>query len=171
MDTVGRSCRGFTLIELIVVMVLLSIMTAFAVPSIRTALFTDQLKTTARKLIGLINETGQLARSKQQTYYLVFDSETDAFQILPTKGGDEDEQQQRTFSVPDGIRVVDFTSFHGGVDGEGELSLQFTKKGYVDRTLIHLSDEAGNDLTLDLSPFLGVSRLYESHLTFEDLEL
>lgn len=167
MGAVSRSCRGFTLLELIVVMVLLSIMTAFAVPGIRTALFSDQLKATARQLIGLVNEIGQTARSNQQEYFLIFDSQSQAFRMQASKS-EEDEQKRKAVHVPEGIRVVDFTSAHGGTDSAGALSIRFSKKGYVDKTLIHLSDEDGRELTLALSPFLGVARLYDSYRTLED---
>ena len=46
--------RGFTLLELMVVMVLLTLVSAFAMPALRSSLFTDQLKATARKLTGLV---------------------------------------------------------------------------------------------------------------------
>ncbi len=167
---VGGSCRGFTLIELVVVMVLLSIMTAFAVPAIRTALFSDQLKSTARRLIGLINEVGQAARSDQREYFLVFDRQVQAFQVRAANNK-EAEQTLKPVHLPDGVEVVDFTSVHGGTESQGELSLRFSKKGYVDKTLIHLRAEDGRELTLALSPFLGVSRLYDSYRTLEDDDL
>jgi len=169
MCVVGNSKSGFTLIELIVVMVLLSVMTSFAVPAIRTALYSDELKVTARQLIGLINETGQAARSNQQEYYLIFDSELQAFSAQSSKKKD-DIPTLTVVHVPDGVRVVDFTSVHGG-ELVNDLRLRFSKKGYVDKTLIHLSHEDGRVLTLVLSPFLGVSRLYDSYRTLEDDEL
>lgn len=169
MCVVGKSNRGFTLIELIVVMVLLSIMTSFAVPAIRTTLYSDELKATARQLIGLINETGQAARSNQQEYFLSFDRESQAFSAQAAKKKD-DIQTLTAVHVPDGVRVVDFTSVHGG-ELIGDLRLRFSKKGYVDKTLIHLSDDDGRDLTLVLSPFLGVSRMYDSYRTLEDDKL
>jgi len=168
--------RGFTLMELVVVMVLLSLMTVFAVPKIRTSLFSDQLKATARQVIGLINATGQAARSDHQPYLLIFDGDTRMFRVQAennTKEKPVEKQAQmiRPVHVPDGIRVADFTSVHGGTKNSGELQMRFSKKGYVDKTLIHFSDESGRELTLALSPFLGVSRLYDSYLTLEQDDL
>lgn len=168
--------RGFTLMELVVVMVLLSLMTAFAVPKIRTSLFSDQLKATARQVIGLINSTGQAARSEHQPYLLIFDGDTRTFRVQAennTKEKPVEKQVQmiRPVHVPERVRVVDFTSVHGGTKNSGEMRLRFTRKGYVDKTLIHFSDESGRELTLALSPFLGVSRLYDSYLTLEQDDL
>lgn len=161
--------NGFTLIELIVVMVLLSVMTSFAVPSIRTALYSDQLKATARKLVGLVNETGQAARRAQQPYLLIFDRESKAFKIQSSAGQD-DALNTAVVKVPDGVEIVDFTSVHGGERTEA-LSLRFTKKGYIDKTLIHLRGDDGRAVTLVLSPFLALSRVYDSYRSLEDDEI
>jgi general secretion pathway protein H len=165
----NNSKSGFTLIELMVVMALLSVMTSFAVPAIRTALYSDQLKATARKLVGLVNETGQAARRNQQPYSLIFDRESRSFKMQSTAGQD-DISKTATVKVPDGVEVVDFTSVHGGELTDAPR-LRFTKKGYVDKTLIHLRDDDGRDVTLVLSPFLALSRLYDSYRSLEDDEI
>ena len=163
-----RRKNGFTLMELLVVMVLLSLMTGFAVPRIRTALFSDQLKATARKLIGLVNETGQQARSEHRPYLLIFDPAARRFTVRAA--GKKEKQALpaiRPLSLPSAVRIVDFSSVHGGKQDAGELKLMFSKNGYVDKTLIHLRDDSGRDMTLALSPFLGVTRLYDSYRTLE----
>ena len=159
---------GFTLMELLVVMVLLSLLTGFAVPKIRTALFTDQLKATARKLIGLVNETGQQARIEHRSYLLIFDPAARQFRVRAAeKKGEEAVPSIHPLSLPSDVQILDFSSVHGGKQDSGELTLMFSKKGYVDKTLIHLRDDSGRDMTLALSPFLGVTRLYDSYRTVE----
>jgi general secretion pathway protein H len=46
--------RAFTLLELIVVMVLIALTTSLAIPQIANFLYTDQLKASVRKLVGLL---------------------------------------------------------------------------------------------------------------------
>jgi len=171
----GRGESGFTLIELVVVMALLAVLTSFAVPALRSSLFSDQLKASARRLLGLINEVGQAARAGQQEYVIYFDGSSGVFRVRPggkdgsalTKKSQEAGQRFGTLTLPGEVRLVDSVSVHGGVK-EGGLSLRFSKKGYVDKTLIHLRDAGGNELTLILSPFLGVSRISASYRTLED---
>ncbi len=154
--------------ELLVVMVLLSLLTAFAVPKIRTSLFTDQLKATARKLIGLVNETGQQARIEHRLYLLIFDPAARVFTVRAAENKEANTPLSiRPLHLSSGVRVVDFSSVHGGKRDSGELKLMFSKKGYVDKTLIHLQDDSGREMTLALSPFLGVTRLYDSYRTLE----
>ena len=62
--------HGFSLFELLVVCALIGIMVALSVPSLREALFSDPLKTTARKTMGLVNGVRELALRTQQPYFL-----------------------------------------------------------------------------------------------------
>ena len=164
--------RGFTLIELLVVMVLISLVTAFTLPSIRTSLFSDQLKTTARRLIGLVIEVSQDAVSKQSEFALNFDLDND--RVWSSQGTKQDEQdedeksRQKKLKIPESVKVVDITSVHGGKLSQGTATLYFSKKGYVDKTAIHLRSDDGRDMTIVLSPFMGVSRIFDSYVDLED---
>ncbi len=159
---------GFTLMELIVVMVLLSLLTTFAVPRIRTSLFTDQLKAGGRRLIGLISETGQEARRSHRAWQIVYDPGEHRFSARAD--GDEaaaESHSIRPITLPDGVRVVDITTARGGTRNEGALRLHFSARGYVDQTLVHLADDSGRNLTLAISPFLGAIRIYDSYLDMD----
>jgi len=161
---------GFTLMELVVVMVLLSLLTTFAVPRIRTSLFTDQLKAGGRRLIGLISETGQEARRSHRAWQIVYDPGERRFSARADDGGEattENSHSIRPITLPEGVRVVDITTARGGTRNEGELHLRFSNRGYVDQTLIHLGDDSGHNLTLSLSPFLGAIRIYDSYLDMD----
>ena len=157
---------GFTLMELLVVMVLLSLITAFAVPRIRTSLITDQLKASARRLIGLISETGQEARRSHHAWQIVYDPARKRFSAqayIPQISTESVNQAFRSVTLPEEVRIVDITTAQNGVRNAGEIRLRFTGRGYTDQTLIHLSDDEGNNLTLALSPFLGTIRTYDSY--------
>jgi prepilin-type N-terminal cleavage/methylation domain-containing protein len=164
------SPAGFTLVELIVVMVLITMMTAFAIPKIRSSLFTDQLRATARKFIGLVAETGQEARSKRTEVKLRFDREQHLFTTAPAAGIAEDDTIKRypTVRVSESVQVVDITSVHSGKKTLGELVILFSPRGYVDKTVVHLRDDGGDELSVILSPFLGVTRVLEGYVSLDD---
>jgi len=163
--------QGFTLIELIVVMVLISMMSALAFPKIRSTLFTNQLRATARRFIGLVAATGQEARSKMIEVQLRFDPEQHRFITAPVSAT-ATEFPERNFaeiSVPESVQVVDVTSVHGGRKSRGELVIRFSPQGYVDKTLVHFRDnDEGEELTVFLSPFLGVTRVFEGYVFLDD---
>ena len=57
--------KGFTLIELIVVLVLLGIMFGFTVPKFQQAILSDSLDSTSLRLIGLVQDLRERAMSGQ----------------------------------------------------------------------------------------------------------
>ena len=165
----AASDQGFTLIELIVVMVLISMMTAFAFPKIRSSLFTNQLRATARRFIGLVAETGEEARSRMMEIELRFDPAKHSFTAVPVTDTVTDNSVLNglTLSVPESVEVVDVTSAHGGVSSRGTLLIHFTAQGYVDKTVVHFQDD-DNELSVFLSPFLCVTRVMDGYVSLDD---
>ena len=162
--------RGFTLIEILVVMVLISIVTAFTLPAIRTSLFSDQLKTTARRLVGFVTEVSQNAVSKQSEYRISFDLEENHVWATPeaAKSKQEEEAKEIKLVVPESVRIVDVVSANSEKNSQGTATLFLSKKGYIDKTAIHLRSDDGRDMTIILSPFLGVTRIFDSYIDLED---
>lgn len=176
--------RGFTLLEIMVVMVLLTLVTAFTMPALRSSLFTDQLKATARKLTGLVVETGQEAVRSQAEQLLHFDLEHNQVWVSSEKTGKEKEpnttwdttpvwdadkaKEKNRLTIPQSVHVVDISSVSGGKRSIGATEIRFSTKGYVDKTLIHLRDDDGRDMTLILSPFLAVTRIIDSYVDIDD---
>jgi prepilin-type N-terminal cleavage/methylation domain-containing protein len=64
---------GYTLIELIVVIVLLGLMFGLVVPKFRQAVLSDSLDATSLRLIGLIENLRERAISDQVSYVLHLD--------------------------------------------------------------------------------------------------
>lgn len=153
-----------------IVMVLITMVTSFAVPALRSNLYSDQLKSTARKLVGLISEASQEAVSSQAPYLLNVDFERDLVWIGPEQARPEDiePKRRRQLNLPDSVRVADITSVYGGKRSAGVAAIRFTEKGYVDRTFIHLRADDGREMTLMLSPFIAVTQISDAYVELED---
>jgi general secretion pathway protein H len=162
--------RGFTVIEILVVMVLISLVTAFTLPAIRTSLFSDQLKATARRLVGFVTEVSQNAVSNQSEYRINFDLEENHVWATPeaAKNKQEEEVKEIKLEVPESIRIVDVVSANSEKNSQGTATLFLSKKGYIDKTAIHLRSDDGRDMTIILSPFMGVTRIFDSYIDLED---
>jgi general secretion pathway protein H len=161
--------HGFTLIELIVVMALITTMTAFAIPKIRSSLFTNQLRATARQFIGLVAEVGQQARAKRSAVVLRYDQQERIFTTTPeSKIVRDTTKGYSSIRVGDGVEVVDVATAHGGKKDLGMLAIRFNDHGYVDKTVVHFRDEDGEQLSIILSPFLGVTRVLEGYVTLDE---
>ncbi len=168
--------RGFPLIELLVVMVIIGIATAFVMPRLGSTLFSDQLKATARHLVGLVSEASQEAVRKQSVILLRIDMEHNRAWLVETAGkrkageenGGDDGREGQRLSVPDSVKIVDVSSLYGGKRSRGITDISFSKMGYVDKTFIHLHDNDGRSMTIMLSPFVGTIRVADSYVGLSD---
>lgn len=151
--------KAFTLVELIVVMALIAVTASFAVPQIANFLFTDQLKVSVRKLVGLIHRTSQLAQQQQIPYLLTYQQRERIFTVRPEKGEENTTvaaaKKEHRLQLVDSVAVRDLWSWYGGRREADAFVIRFTKNGYVEPTIVHLHREDGEDLSVILSPFLG----------------
>jgi len=165
--------RGYTLIELIVVLVLIGLVLTLAAPRLRNALLTDDLKGAARKMIGIINDLRNEAIREQRDYSLHFDLDANKFWV--SYGSMTDEERavagEEGSSLPLDIRIHDVWIKGEGKMMRGATRIRFTRRGYTQKSAIHLSSKDGRDLTLVLSPFLGKVKVVDKYVDFEIQEL
>ena len=163
------TARGFTLLELLVVITLISLVTAITIPSIRTTLFSDQLKASARRLVGFINEVSQEAISSQVEHQVNFGLNKNEIWVGTGAAEDEEDQVgQKRFKVPEQVKITEVVSVSSGNNAEGTVKLYFSKKGYVDKSAIHLRSDDGREMTIVLSPFMGATRIIDSYVSLDD---
>lgn len=164
--------RGYTMIELIVVVVLIGIMLSMSVPKIRQSILSNNLKSTTRRIIGLVKSTRDRAIQKQSVYNFHIDFAENKIWIKAdagdeAEGFDTEEFQSgrdNTFVLPPDVRVTDIWSRGGGTVAEGEGLIRFNEKGYIEPAVIHLEAENGDVVSLELTPFLGSIRIYDRYL-------
>jgi len=161
--------KGYTLIELIVVLVLVGMMLTLAAPRLRNALLTDDLKGVARKMIGIINSLRNEAIREQRDYSLHFDLDANRFWVSYGSMTEEERAvaSEEGSSLPRDIRIHDVWIKGEGKMVRGATRIRFTRRGYTQKSAIHLSSEDGRELTLVLSPFLGKIKVINKYVDFE----
>ncbi|MBV5316825.1 MAG: type II secretion system protein [Desulfobulbaceae bacterium] len=168
--------QGFTLLELIVVMVLIAITVTLTVPKISNFIYTDQLKVAVRKLVGLINQSSQLAQRNQAPYLLRYIEGEQRFVVEPEQQKEDEtktffkeskEIKERGLRLAESVKVKDCWSWYGGIRTTAEFSIRFTKNGYVEPTIIHLREDGGREISVVLSPFLGKVQVVDRYVTPE----
>jgi len=161
------SNRGFTLLELLVVCLLISISLAFSVPTLRGALVTDKLAAGARKLISLIGSGRSKAVISQEAQVVLFDLAEQKvwYQTAAERDDEGDEQTGKGSSVtlPEGVRIDAIKQATGSSEHNPAADgLWVSKQGYMDETTIRLVDAKHRSMTLRIFPFIFKIRIDDS---------
>jgi len=164
----GQGERGFTLIELTIVIVIMGVMLALIVPRLGD-LGESNLKQSTRHLTGMIRFLRDESQAKKYPYRLRFDvkeqhywaevpifdekTKTAEFKRLGSEVGSEASLEgQVTFRD---VRVASHPD---------DPYIQFTPDGWVEPALIHLRNAAEKDFTLIVKPLLGDTELREGYV-------
>ncbi|MBN1843595.1 MAG: type II secretion system protein [Deltaproteobacteria bacterium] len=161
-----RKTRAYTLIELTVVVFLIGIMLALAVPRVQYALLSDDLKAATRRIVGAVRTLRDKAIREQRTCKLHFDIESSRFWEEQDSMTIEEraEARQNASRLPGSIRILDVCYRGAGKKDVGDTVIHFNRKGYVEPAMIHLGDKAGRASTVVLSPFLGTIKTYDKYV-------
>jgi prepilin-type N-terminal cleavage/methylation domain-containing protein len=164
-----RTLKGFTLIEVMVILILIGIVLVFTIPRFQTGFATDDLKASTRKMIGLIRGLKDEAVREHKTCFLHFDLESDRYWIDSTVMSEEERARaaENALALPGGVHVLDVWFRDKGKQMVGQTAIRFTEKGYIQPSVIHLGEEDERVFTLVLSPFLGKVKIYEEYIEFE----
>ncbi|MFV0438382.1 MAG: prepilin-type N-terminal cleavage/methylation domain-containing protein [Desulfopila sp.] len=149
--------RGFTLLEMLVVLVLLGILLVVSVPALRNAIVDDPLRSAARKMIGAINDVRQKAISGQQPYLLHFDLDENRLWVEREEGGgetDRNPQVENLWQLPEEVKIREVWQKRAGRTRDGVVEVWVSGRGYMDQTVIGLEDSRGNGLSLVAFAFL-----------------
>ena len=159
---------GFTLMELIVVMALLTLMLVFSVPRFHETLFLDESKTSSRWIIGKIQSLKEAAVRNQRNYTLHFDLDTDHYWETDDSMPDQDieDAAMQTKPLPDGLKIADIEFPVRGKVSSGRTDITFYKGGYSDKALIHAQD-GGSYVSYLIEPFLSEITRYDTYAGFE----
>ncbi len=165
-----KQAKGFTLIELIVVVVLLGLIFSFAAPRFRDTILSDSLKNATRKMVNLIRNTRNVAVRQHLDYLLFFDLEKNEYWY---ETGDMTEEErtgarEKAEKLPDEVRITDIWIRDKGKEMGGNVSLKFRKEGYTQQSAIHLESEDGKNFTIAVCPFIPKVEVLDDYVEFEN---
>ena len=98
----SKACRGFTLIEIILVVVLLLIIAALAIPNFSHTYTTVELQTSTQDLAYLMRYAQSRAISKNKNVQLEFNPEFTQYWLTQEKLDQDDSADQEEFERFDG---------------------------------------------------------------------
>ena len=160
--------KGYTLIELIVVIVLLGLMLGITVPKFRQAILSDSLNATSLRIIGLVENLRERAISSQVSYILHFDMREKKLWAFASTASEEEQEaaKERAYQLPPDVKIADVWSWSSGKLYD-EATIHFSKKGYIEQSMLHLQSQDGRQLSLELTPFLGSIKIHDGYVDFD----
>jgi len=163
----GRK-HGFTLLELLIVCLLISISLALAIPNLRRSMVTDELASGSRKIISLIKSCRARAVTRHEAFLIYYDAAEGRLWYQPAETKKETMIAHSSITLPPGIRIQEIkqATATSGQDSS-QNTIWISKQGYMDKTAIHLVDGENRSLSLLISPFLPAIKVIEGTVNFK----
>jgi len=161
---------GFTLIELIVVISLISITLFFAIPRFRSTVLSDSTKLASRWLLAKTYTLKKKAVRNQRFYTLHVDIDSNKLWVSDESMSEEELENavQTGYVLPDDIKLLDVEFPGNNKISGGQANIFFYKKGYSDKASIHIENDDSEQFTFLIEPFLSRAKLYEEYVGIED---
>ena len=159
-----RARRGFTLIEIMVVVAIIGVLAGILVPRLPD-ITASRLKSTARRLAGTITYLYERSAATQLVYRLTLDMESNEFYVSLLNKENQFEETKLDFArrtrLPDNVRVESADIPAQGVISAGQAQIHFFPGGFTEQAYVYLKDASGNELTLEVSPLTGRVKIME----------
>lgn len=176
---IGPRSEGFTLIELVVVIVILSVVSIIVIPRLGGLIGGGNLFSSARRLAGTITYVHDQAATTGRRYRLYYDLDTDEYWIArlerrssPGAASQTEEGEfvelktvmaKRKRLLP-GISFLDVIIHPEGKLNQGYTYTEFSPKGFAEKCTIHLENEDAQICTLMIKSLTGRVRFYDGYV-------
>jgi general secretion pathway protein H len=157
----GLKAKGFTLIELVIVLVLMSLSIALVTPSLSRISGTLELKAAAKKIAAVLRYCRSEAVQKGKVQQVFFDNDRREIRIEGAESpeGKKEEPKRsappRAFPIPGGIRIKEVKT--GSAQTPGEIPVvEFYPNGGSNGASIVLERENQKGLRITVHFLTGV---------------
>ena len=163
-----RRIKGYTLIELIVVVSLISIMLFLAIPKFQNNFLSNSTKAVSRWILINVPDLKDKAQKEQVRYILHVDFDANKLWISRETAPDEGPQSDSIngYQLPEDVRLLDVEYPDHKTVSAGQAQIYFDEKGYSDKAIIHIENDHKERLSFVIEPFLRQVRLYQKYVEF-----
>lgn len=165
---IWKSKNGFTLIELSMVLVILGIISVFAIPRFKSLLWHGDIKGAARRLTGAIRYTHNKTAMSKIRHRLNYDLDADKYWVTlrdaEGKYIKDESTLAGTMSLPKKVSFKDILTPREGEEIHGTAYTEFVPSGLVESTIIHLENDKERVFTLIIKPLTGNVKVYDRYL-------
>mgnify|MGYP006285992313 CR=1 FL=1 len=163
----GIAARGFTLIELMVVILLISLLLGFAIPRMGSGLPLDTTDRVARWLMANVPALKNKAREKQQIYELVVDIDNNRLWVRAAADHSEgpSSRLRDSLRLPPGMDLLDVVRPGRSPQSAGLAVIRFYPRGHSDKAVIHFRGRGRHLAAFLIEPFLPGVEQYAQYQT------
>jgi general secretion pathway protein H len=157
------SSSGFTLLELVIVMIIVGLMSVLVVPVIGGSLSNMELKTAAKKTASALRYCRNKAATQKTTYIAGIDFATNIISIenkkkaseKPDETDETDEPDLKTYKLPEGVHMEKIVSGDQEIDS-GRFKITFFPNGSCSGGLITLAGTREKQYNINLDSITGI---------------
>jgi prepilin-type N-terminal cleavage/methylation domain-containing protein len=157
---------GFTLIELAMVIVVIGIVTALAMPRVGGMFERQQMRRTINAIRGYARYLQAFAAVEKCVYRLTFDLDQRviAASMLQTTACPGQTRRLPDYVLPATVHILDVVTPEGEKIADGIAMTHFFPTGYAQPSTIHLSGTSTNTVTLMIEPLTGRVQVFEGYV-------
>jgi general secretion pathway protein H len=164
-ETRNRCQRGFTLIEMVVVIVIISLVAVLVIPRLPS---TDaaNLRDSARRLAAVIRYLGDRSVTTKSSFRMRLDLTDNAVTVTKIVNGEEAAPDDPFFTrkiLAEGVAIEDVEVSRLGKLGEGVVTMDFGVAGLGDVMVIHLKGGKETHFTVTALPYGGKVAVLEGY--------
>ena len=160
---------GFTLMELIVVLFIISIMLVLTIPEFSQRILRDDTETTLNWIVFNVSKLKKEAGYQGKDFFMCISPDTNTISIRVNSPDPESSEGKviADFLLPEDV-TLDGVEFNmSGQKTDNASCIQFYKKKYSDHAIIHISNNHGKAFSCLIQPFLHKVKIYEKYIQFE----
>ncbi len=172
---IARQCmifsnKGFTLIELIVVLALISIVLFFATPRFQNTILNDSKKIISRWIMTTTRtlKANALKHQKRYAMHIDLDSGTLWTSSEETTTEETEKTAEKKFQLPGDLKLLDVEYPGLGKVTTGRADIFFYKENYSQAAFIHVEDDEYHKMTFQIEPFLPGVKIFDEYIEFEE---
>lgn len=161
------SNAGFTLVELIMVILVIGIMLAVTMPRVGGVFERQQLRRTVNVLRGTVRYLQARAALTKRVYRLIVDLDQHVLSVcyLTAEGCQpEPTRELRDYVVPDAVHILDVVTPQGEKIREGQAMTHFHPTGLAEPSMIHLEGSYAQRLTVLIEPLAGRIKVFDGYV-------